>query len=369
MDTNKRLLSLDTLRGFDMMFIMGFASIVVAVCSLFPNGSDCWLATQMDHVSWNGLRHHDTIFPLFLFIAGISFPFSYAKQKENGYSKGRTTAKIIRRGIILFVLGLVYGGLFNLDFAHLRIPSVLARIGFAWMFAALLFINFKPKVRGIIAAVILIGYYLLIRFIPAPDMPGADPLSLEGNLVGYIDRTLMGEHLWNKNLFDPEGTLSLLPAIVTAMLGMFTGEFVRMPEEKFSGNKKTVYMFAAAAVMAVVGLLWSLDFPVNKKLWSSSFVLVVGAFSLASFALFYYIIDVKGWKKWTFFFKVIGMNSITIYMAQRIIPFGRISDFFFGKAAELCPEPVGELIGAVAYFAVSWLFLYFLYKKKVFLKV
>ncbi len=369
MDPNKRLLSLDTLRGFDMMFIMGFASIVVAICSLFPNGDTCWLAQQMDHVEWNGLRHHDTIFPLFLFMAGISFPFSYAKQLANGATRGKVYCKIFRRGLTLVLLGLIYNNLFKLEFSTLRFCSVLARIGLAWMFAALLFINFKPKTRAVISAVILVGYYLLIRFIPAPDMPGADPYSMEGNLVGYIDRLIMPKHLYFENLFDPEGTLSILPAIVTAMLGMFAGEFVRSDDSKYSGSQKTVRMFIAAAVMAVVGLLWSLDCPINKQLWSSTFVLVVGAFSLASFALFYYIIDVRGWQKWTYFFKVIGMNSITIYMAQKIFNFGSISKFFLGGFAKLCGEPWSAVILKVGYFAVCWLFLDFLYRKKVFLKV
>jgi len=251
----------------------------------------------------------------------------------------------------------------------LRFYSVLGRIGFAWMFAALLFINLKPKARAIIAACILVGYWLLLRFVPAPDAPGAGPFSLEGNLVGYIDRILIPNHIYQKGLFDPEGLLSLLPAIVTAMLGMFTGEFVRVDESKVSGSKKALYMALAAIVMLGVGLLWSLDFPINKKLWSSSFVLVVGAYSLGLFALFYYIIDVRGWKGWTKFFEVIGLNSITIYMAQRIIPFSGISDFFVGGLAGLCSEPWARLISLVGYVAVSWLFLWFLYKKKVFLKV
>ena len=369
MEPGKRLLSLDTLRGFDMIFIMGFASIVTAICALFPNGDSCWLATQMHHASWDGLRHHDTIFPLFLFIAGISYPFSYAKQLSKGATRGQVYTKIFRRGIILFLLGLVYNGVFKLEFSTVRIYSVLARIGFAWMFAALLFINFKPKARVIIAAAILIGYWLILKFIPAPDAPGAGSLTLEGNLVGYIDRTLFPNHIYQKGLFDPEGLLSLLPAIVTAMLGMFTGEFVRMDEEKISGPKKSLYMALAAVAMLVVGLLWSLDCPINKKLWSSTFVLVVAAYSLGLFALFYYIIDVRGWKGWTKFFEVVGLNSITIYMAQRIISFSGINRFFLGGLADLCPEPVGNLILNIGYFMISWLFLWFLYKKKVFLKV
>ena len=373
MDTEKRLLSLDALLGFDMLFIMGFSSLVVAVCALFPNGGECWLARQMSHVSWDGLRHHDTIFPLFLYLAGLSFPFSYAKQVARGKTRKQIYGKIFYRGLALVVLGCIYNGFFQLKFPF-RYMGVLQHIGLAWMFAALLFINFKAKTRVWIAACILVVYYLLIRFIGAPDVPGANPLSYEGNLVGYVDRVLnrwfsfMHGRLYEGN-FDPEGVLSILPAIVTAMLGMFTGEFVRLPEEKYSGNKKTVYMLIAAAIMLVVGLLWSLQFPINKKLWSSTFVLVVGAYSVAMFALFYWIIDVKGWKKWTTFFTVIGMNSITIYMGQRIINFRSISNFFFGGIAGLCSEPWANAINAFGYLAVSWLFLYFLYKKKIFLKV
>ena len=129
METGKRLLSLDALRGFDMIFIMGFASVITAACGLFPGGDSSFLASQMHHVPWNGFHHHDTIFPLFLFIAGVSFPFSHAKQVAGGASKGRIYRKIFTRGILLFLLGLVYNGFFRLDFAGLRIFSVLARIG------------------------------------------------------------------------------------------------------------------------------------------------------------------------------------------------------------------------------------------------
>ena len=364
-----RLLSLDTFRGFDMMFIMGFAALVKAVCLLFPGGEGSWLFQQMTHCAWDGLRQHDTIFPTFLFIAGISFPFSYASQLARGATKGQVYAKIFRRALILVLLGLVYSGLFELKFSTLRFPSVLARIGLAWMVAAILQINFKPRTRAVIAVVLLVGYWLLLKYIPAPDAPGADPFSREGNLVGYIDRMLMPNHLYQKGLFDPEGLLSLMPAVVTAMLGMFTGEFVRLSEDKVSGSRKTVYMLLAALVMLGIGLLWSLVFPINKALWSSTFVLVVGAYSLGLFAIFYYLIDVKGWKKGTKFFEVIGLNSIAIYMAQRILPFGSVNKFFLNGLAGLCPEPVGKVILAVGYFALCWLFLWFLYRKKIFLKV
>lgn len=371
MDKTKRLASLDALRGFDMMFIMGVAGLVVAICRLFPNGADCWLAQQMTHVEWDGLRHHDTIFPLFLFLAGASWPFSLAKQREAGKSTGKIVWKIIRRCLILIGLGLVYNGFFKLDFANLRVASVLARIGIAWAGAALIYLFVKsPWKRGIIAAAILIGYWLLIRFVPAPDVPGGNPLDIHGNLVGWVDRQILpGRLLYDGGRFDPEGLLSAIPAIVTAMLGMFAGDLVRLPEDKMSGGRKTLWLLAAAAVCAGLAALWNLDFPINKKLWSSSFVLAVGSYSFACLAIFYYIIDVKGWQKWAFPLKVIGMNSITIYMLQRIVAISSINTFFFGGLAGLCGEAWGKAILAAGYVLISWLILYFLYRKEVFLKV
>ena len=370
MEPGRRLASLDALRGFDMLFIIGFATLVIWICRLFPGGDQCWLAQQMGHVEWEGLRHHDTIFPLFLFIAGISFPFSYAKMREKGKKRGQIYWKIIRRGLILVLFGLLCNGLLKFQWTHIRLWSVLARIGLAWMFAALLFINLKPSVRAVIAVILLVGYWLLLRFVPAPDAPpGAGPFSFDGNLVGYVDRCLFPGHLYSGDggVFDPEGLLSTIPAIVTAMLGMFTGEWIRKPD--VPDNKKVLWMVAAAAVLLVLGLVWSKWFPLNKKLWSSSFVLVVAAYSLAMFALFYWIIDVKGWKKWSFPFAVIGMNSITIYMAPRIINFRYATDFFLAGLCSFMGPVWSKIVWYVGFIALEWLFLYFLYKKKIFLKV
>lgn len=369
METQKkkdiRLMSLDALRGFDMLFIMGLAAWVVALCDFFPgSGVMQWLSGQMEHVEWNGLAHHDTIFPLFLFVAGISFPFSLAKQRANGKSSQHIYYKIIKRGIVLVLLGCVYNGIFGLDFENMRYASVLGRIGFAWMFAALLFVNFRTRVNIIISVVILVGYWLLLWLIPG----GTDPFSLENNLVGKIDMVVLPGRL-HQGFFDPEGLFSTLPAIVTAMLGMFTGQLVQLPDEQCSGKKKVLYMLIGAVVLTLIGWAWSYAFPINKKLWTSTFVCVVAGYSLLMFALFYYIIDVKGHIRWSFFFRVVGLNSITIYLAQRIVNFGQISDFFLGGLISKCPEALGHFISATGYIAVCWLFLYFLYKKKIFLKV
>lgn len=365
-----RLASLDALRGFDMLFIIGLASVIAAICRLIPGGEDSWLLHQMLHADWHGLTHHDTIFPLFIFVAGISYPFSYAKQLERSVPRWKIYWKALRRALVLILFGLICNGLLKLQFADLRYWSVLARIGLAGLFASILFINFKPWVRAAIAAVILIGYWLLVGFVVAPDAPaGADPLSLEGNIVGYVDRCLFPGHLYKGagGIFDPEGLLSTLPAIVTAMLGMFTGEWVRRKD--VSEQKKVLVMLAAAAGLLVAGLVWSHWFPLNKKLWTSSFVLVVGAYSLALFALFYWIIDVKGWKRWSFPLTVVGLNSIAIFMIPRVINFKYATDFFLEGLCGLMTPLWARLVWWTGYLALSWLFLYFLYKKKIFLKV
>jgi predicted acyltransferase len=360
-----RLKSLDALRGFDMLCIMGLAGWVISVCHLFPScGATEWLSAQMEHVDWNGLSHHDTIFPLFLFVAGISFPFSLAGQRANGKSSREIYCKIIKRGMALVLLGFVYNGFFRFDFPAMRYASVLGRIGLAWMFAALLFMNYRTKVCAILSVAILIGYWLLLWLIP----DAADPYSFEDNLVGAIDRVLLPGHLHN-GTFDPEGIFSTLPAIVTALLGMFTGRWVMLPKEEVSGNRKVVYMLVASVLLILAGWIWSYWFPVNKKLWTSTFVCVVAGYSLLLFALFYYVIDVKGISRWSFFFRVVGLNSITIYLAQQIIKFGAVSDFFLAGIAGKFPEAVGNLIHNTGYMAVCWLFLYFLYKKNIFLKV
>lgn len=366
MKPSERLQSLDALRGFDMLFIMGFASLIAALCGLWPNAVTEGIARQMEHAAWDGFTHHDTIFPLFLFIAGVTFPFSLAKQRAGGLPTGRIYAKIIRRGLTLVLLGVVYNGFFKLDFENLRIASVLGRIGLAWSIAAVLYLNFGVKTRIAVAAVVLAGYGLLSALVAAPDAAGFGPLTQEGCLAGYVDRLyLPGQLIYGS--FDPEGLLSTLPAVVTAMLGMFTGEFVR--REGMTGSRKALWMCVAALAFLVVGLAFSGVLPVNKKLWSSTFVCVVAAYSLAMFALFYYLIDVRGWRRWTLFFRVVGLNSITIYLAQRIVGFGRISDFFLGGIASKCPDALAAVVNSAGYVAVCWLFLYFLYRKNIFLKV
>ena len=363
-----RLLSLDALRGFDMFWIMGGGGVFTALAVVTGWPILTWWAEQCEHVQWHGFHFYDMIFPLFLFIAGISFPFSLAKRTASNEKRILIYKHVISRGLILILLGILYNNGVKFTFGTLRYGSVLGRIGLAWMLAALLFMNTNRNWRIIWCAVILLGYWFLMVLFPAHDLGSSDMFSQEGNLASHIDRLLMPGRLYRGN-HDPEGLFSALPAIGTALLGMFTGEFLHSKYLSEKPMKKVLYMFFAAIALIIIGKVWDLAFPINKNLWSSSFVCFVGGLSLLLFSIFYLVIDVLQYKKWTLFFVVIGMNPITIYLVGRIINFSAADKFFFGGFADILPAPWAELVGNIGYVAIGWTFLYFLYKKKIFLKV
>lgn len=362
----ERLLSIDALRGFDMSFIMGGELVVVALCRMFPCNFTNSVAMNMGHVAWDGFTFYDLIFPLFLFLAGCSSPFSLNKQLLQHRSKRQIATKVIQRGILLVLLGLLYNGLLDFDFHNLRYASVLGRIGVAWAVAALLYMWLRRGVLVSLALSILLGYSLLLAFVAAPDAAGTSSLSMEGSIVGYIDRMLLPGTLHNE-IHDPEGVLSTLPAIVTALLGMFTGEFVR--SSKLGEYKKVALMLLFAALLLIVGYSCDTFAPINKNLWSSTFVCCAGGWSLMLFALFYFVIDVLGCKALTFPLCVIGANSITIYLAQRFFDFRSLVESLFGGILGLLPENCYTLGYWCSYMVVCWLLLYFLYRNKIFLKV
>ncbi len=364
----KRLYSLDALRGFDMFWIMGGEAIFAGLASLTGWPVLKWWAGQLEHVPWNGFHFYDMIFPLFLFIAGISFPFSLAKRAASDESRLAIYRHVIFRGLILVLLGILYNNGVRFNLGHLRYGSVLGRIGLAWMFAAIIFMNTKLTWRIVWFWSLLIGYWLLLLFLPPGHFGSTDPFSRAGNLASYIDRLIMPGRLYLGD-HDPEGIMSTIPAISTALLGMFTGEFLRSDYLKDKQLKRVLVMAAAAVVLMILGKIWNLNFPINKNLWTSSFVLWVGGLSLLLFSVFYLIIDVWGFRKWAFFFVVIGMNPITIYLANRIINFDSAAKFVFGGFSQALPESWGTLIEGIGVTAIGWIFLYFLYKKKIFLKV
>ena len=363
-----RLYSLDALRGFDMFWIMGGEGIFVGLASLTGWPVLKWWAEQLDHVPWHGFQFYDMIFPMFLFIAGISFPFSLAKRIANNESRKSIYRHVLSRGLILVLLGILYNNGVRFNFDGLRYGSVLGRIGLAWMFAALIFMNTKLSFRILWFWCLLLGYWLLLVLFPAHDLGSTDIYSQEGNFASFIDRILMPGRLYLGN-HEPEGLLSTLPAIGTALLGMFTGEFMLSEYLNKKPLKKVLFLVLAAVALMIIGKIWNLTFPINKNLWTSSFVCFVGGLSLLLFSIFYLIIDVWKYKKWAFFFVVIGLNPITIYLTGRIVGLKSAEKFFFGGFTSIMPEAWAPLIDGIGITAVAWVFLYFLYKKKIFLKV
>ena len=384
---SERLLSLDALRGVDMIFIMGFAGVIVALCDFCGWGRSCWLALQMQHVQWHGFRHHDTIFPLFLFLAGVSWPFSYAKQVEHGVPTRKIVLRIFRRVFLLFLIGLMWSGLFTFNWRMYRWDSVLAHIGICWGAAALLSIWVRSfRARFIAAVSILVGYWLMLLVFRAPDAAallsstdpavakkvaeyaafGTDNFSFTGSIVGWFDRAFIPGRL-HEGIFDPDGVLCKFTGMVTALLGVFAGELLRRRD--ISGNRKTLILFAAGMLSLVACLVWSPWCPVNKKIWTPTFVLAAGSYSYFALAVFYWVIDVRGWKRWALFFQIIGMNAITIYMLRRVVPMRHISEFFLKGVASWGDAAWSTLVVSLGEVAVGWLVLWFFYRKKTFLKI
>ena len=363
----RRLLSLDALRGFDMFWIIGGEEIFHVLAKTTGWGWAIFMADQFTHVDWNGFRPYDCIFPLFLFLAGVSTPYSLGSRLAKGDDRSVLVRKVITRGLLLVLLGIIYNnGLFTKPLADMRFGSVLGRIGLAGMFAQLIYLYVQnERARYGIFVGILLLYWALLMLVPVPGF-GAGNLTMEGSLTGYVDRLLMPGRLY-KVVHDPEGLLSTLPAIGTGLLGVFAGTVLR--RHGLTDGRKLQQLILAGAGCVALGWVWNLVFPVNKNLWTSSFVLVAGGWSLLILSLFYWVIDVKNWQRWTFFFVVIGMNSILIYLAGQIIDFEHAAHYLFGGLLNFFSEPIQAMGSILAFLAVKWLFLYFLYKKKTFLRI
>jgi predicted acyltransferase len=372
-----RLYSLDALRGFDMFWIMGGEELFHSMAKIYPNSS-FWgaLDNQLDHPLWNGFHFYDLIFPLFLFIAGVATPFSVGRALEKGTPRRELLLRVIRRGLILVLLGIAYNnGLKFKPLVDIRFGSVLGRIGLAYMSANIIYLYTKERAQMIWFAALLIGYWVLLMLTSAPGYPHGD-LSLPGNFASYVDRSILPGHLyvgirnpdgsWT-NQHDPEGLMSTIPAIGTALLGILTGNFLK--RSAIAPAAKSGRMALAGVVCIGLALAWNTVFPINKNLWTSSFVLNVGGISLLLLALFYYVIDVRGHRKWAFFFAVIGMNSILIYISGHVINWKYATDGLFYWAAQLFSDPWHDFVMAICLLAVKWGFLYFLYRKKTFLRV
>ena len=365
-----RLLSLDALRGFDLFWIVGGHAIVVALFKLTEWGWVGAIDAQLKHVDWNGFQAYDLIFPLFLFMAGVSTPYSLTRRLAEG-ARGEVIRKIVQRGLILVLLGIIYNnGLQWKGLENMRLGSVLGRIGLAGMFAQLIFaFNFEtPKKLWYWLAGILLGYWAVMSFGHAPGFASGD-LTMEGNFASYVDRLLLPGKL-HKKIHDPEGLLAMVPAIGNALLGILAGLWLRRSPEAASVDRKAAGLAIAGLALLAIGGLWSFVFPLNKHLWTSSFVLWTCGWGSLLLALFYWTIDVRGWlRAFGAFFAVIGMNSVLIYMSGKFLSYDYTARALFGGFASAVPPAVGSLILAVGVFAVEWTLFWFLKRQKIFLKV
>lgn len=325
-----------------------------------------WIAIQMEHPAWHGFTFYDFIFPLFLFIAGVSLPFSLNKGLSIGMNKFMLYRKSFRRMLILIALGILYKNapLSIFEPSQIRYVSVLGRIGFAVFITTILYLNFSKKSRILWGASILILYYAALFLIPVPGY-GAGNLSFEGNLVGWIDRHWLPGRLL-QDTYDELGLLTQLPALCLTLLGSLAGDILRSDQKEI--DKLKLLFFTGVSCIGT-GLLWSLHFPINKHLWSSSYILLTGGMAVLCMFTFYGLIDVLKYKKWAFFFQVIGLNSLTIYLGYRFIDFSETSHLLFGGIYSIAPEPWHEVFQAFGAMMLVWLLLYFLYREKIFIKI
>jgi len=361
--TQGRVASIDALRGFDMFWIVGGGAIFHSLSKVWDNSFTQMINTQMEHAAWEGFRFEDLIFPLFLFIIGLVIPFSISKRVERGDDKKLLYIHIFKRALILYVIGMIYNGALSFNMEEMRWTGVLHRMGICYLFASLIVMNTKWKGQAIWAAALLIGYWLASAFITVAGF-GICNFTAEGCLSSWFDQQFLPGKLYY-GFGDNEGLLSNIPAIGTALMGVLAGHWLRCDK---SGNKKTIGLLITGVISIGLGYGWGTFFPVIKNIWSSSFVLVAGGWSLILLAVFYWIIDVKGYHKWAFFFQVIGANAIFIYWSTEVINYGYTANYFLHGVLPLFGK-FEPLVLPIAIMAVEWLVLLFMYRKKVFLKV
>ena len=397
--SGQRLVSVDALRGFDMFWIIGAEALVQALDRMSPTPFTRLLADQMEHADWIGFRFYDLIFPLFLFIVGVSIVLSMDRMLAASGRKG-ALVRIAKRSLLLFILGILYYGGLARAWPDVQFAGVLPRIALCYFFAATLYVLLPRK--GIVATAVLclVVYWALLMFVPFPDVQLAHsnigrkgtqadartPAVLlagvsgtvsgtfeEGrNLTHYVDfRWLPGR---KRNLYyTNEGLLSTIPAVATTLLGIMAGWL--LTSARWSGRQKVAWLLAAGVAGVLLGLLWGLQFPVIKRLWTSSYVLVAGGYSAVLLGMFYLVVDVWQVRAWCQPFVWIGTNAITIYLADNILGgFNGIAGRLAGGNVQAFVDAHiakggGNLLIAVVGLLLAFGLVRFLYQRKIFLRV
>ncbi len=367
-----RLTSLDAFRG---------ATIAGMILVNNP-GSWRHVYAPLLHAPWHGWTPTDLIFPFFLFIIGVAMPLSFTKRLSRGDTRAELTKHVIRRSLILFGLGLFMAAFPTFsDWGNLRIMGVLQRIGVVYLIASVIYLTLGPTLRWGVLALLLFGYWALMTLVPVPGY-GAGVLTPEGNLGAHLDRLILGQsHLWRGDPWDPEGLASTLPAVGSTLLGIFVGEWLASAR----GQERKATMLAVVSLVAIgVGLLWGQLFPINKGLWTSSYVVFTAGMGGLLLAGFYWAIELRGWKAWSRPSVIYGVNAIAVFVLSGLLTkvlvrwqvpteAGATTSAYSWIYTNVFASWAGPLNGSLA-FAISyvtfWLFLmWLLYRRSIFIKI
>jgi len=361
--TGGRMLSVDVLRGFDMFWITGGTGFMLGVLRMLGDPVKGWIEPQMKHVDWEGFHFHDLIFPLFVFVVGMSVVFSLERILATDGRRG-AYRRILRRFVIMYLLGVLYAG--GVAPGDVRWMGVLQRLALCYLFAGLLFCHLGWRGMLGVAVGLLVGYWALLCFVP---IPGRETVSFapEENWANLLDAWWLPGRK-NDGTWDPEGLLSTFPAVASALMGVLAALFLK--SEKHSPARKAVLFLLAGAALVALGHLWGLQFPVIKKIWTSSYVLVSGGWSLVMLGLFYLVVDVWRIRWWTAPFMWIGVNPLTIYLIRNFMDFNKFADRFVGGNVALA---VGEdwayFLQMTVSVAFTFLVVWYLNRRKIYLRI
>jgi len=282
------------------------------------NNPGTWRAVYppLRHAEWHGWTPTDLIFPFFLFIVGVAIPLALSRRLPGGQPRSSVVTKILRRSTIIFALGVLLHAIPNFDLATIRIPGVLQRIALCYLVAALLFLWTGWRVQVGLAIALLLGYWALLTLVPVPGF-GEGRLDPEGNLAAYVDRALFGQHVWRAaRVYDPEGLLSTLPAIVTTLAGVLAGHWLRRGDSR---RKIVLGLFAAGLAGILLGEIWHAWFPINKALWTSSYALFTAGAALVGLAACYWLVEMRGHRAWTRPFVLLGVNALALFFLSSLV--------------------------------------------------
>ncbi len=374
--TTKRLHAIDVLRGLDMFWIVGGSAFVMSLARYF---NVSWLnnfSQQFTHVPWEGFHFMDLIFPLFMFISGAVIPYSVLSKLKKGEPKQKIMVKAFKRMLLLIVLGIIYNGTLKTGFSEVRYASVLGQIGIAYFFTVIIVIYFKSiKIQLIGLCLVLLAVSLLQLFVPVPGV-GAGLLTPEGNINGFIDRLLLpGRLAYDSNgfidsgqgIYDALGILSTVSSIGVTFMGYFAGMILK--HNLYSEYRRIVILTLIGILLIIIAILVHPVYPIIKNCWTTTFTFLTAGISFVLLAVFYMIVDVWGWKKWLFCFQVIGMNPLFIYLFYRMVKIRETSLFLLGWLTGGYENKIAHPIVAFGVILLVYGLLYFLYKKKVFVKI